>query len=529
MSEAITQEAEWKPSRSPWFIIMPVILATFMYALDETVANVALPHIAGSYSVSNQESIWVLTSYLMASSIVIPMVDFFCKFFGRKNFFMLGVFIFTIASFLCGISNSIGMIVIARALQGIGGGCLMPMAQAITMESFTGEARNKAMSVFGLVVVVAPILGPVMGGWITENWSWPYIFFINVPFGFVCIALAKKYLEDPPYARRQKNIHLDKFGFLWLCVWLIPLQIVFDKGNDADWFNAPWVCWFSAVALLGAILFFISQVKGKKPLVKLDVLKDMNYLCGTAMLILLNAVLLASLAILPQLLQNMLGYDAFTSGVAVMPRGVGALTALLIFGMLGGKFSYKTYGIAGLFCLGVGGWMLSSLNLEISMMNIVIPNIIFGFGLVFTMMPITTLSCITLKNEQMTNASGLQNLLKTIGGAIGTSLVATMISRFSQVHHNGLVKFLSDANVNFGERLSSYASSFIHLAGDSMNATYMAGKMLYNQLIQQSTLCAYMTTFKVFAIACFILIPFMFLLKSERKLQPKGEECRINQ
>ena len=232
---------------------------------------------------------------------------------------------------------------------------------------------------------------------------------------------------------------------------------------------------------------------------------------------------------MPQLLQNMLGYDAFTSGVAVMPRGVGALTALLIFGMLGGKFSYKTYGIAGLFCLGVGGWMLSSLNLEISMMNIVIPNIIFGFGLVFTMMPITTLSCITLKNEQMTNASGLQNLLKTIGGAIGTSLVATMISRFSQVHHNGLVKFLSDANVNFAERLSSYASSFIHLAGDSMNATYMAGKMLYNQLIQQSTLCAYMTTFKVFAIACFILIPFMFLLKSERKLQPKGEECRINQ
>ena len=320
MSETVTQETEWKPSRSPWFIIMPVILATFMYALDETVANVALPHIAGSYSVSNQESIWVLTSYLMASSIVIPMVDFFCKFFGRKNFFMLGVFIFTIASFLCGISNSIGMIVIARALQGIGGGCLMPMAQAITMESFTGEARNKAMSVFGLVVVVAPILGPVMGGWITENWSWPYIFFINVPFGFVCIALAKKYLEDPPYARRQKNIHLDKFGFLWLCVWLIPLQIVFDKGNDADWFNAPWVCWFSAVALLGAVLFFISQIKGKKPLVKLDVLKDMNYLCGTAMLILLNAVLLASLAILPQLLQNMLGYDAFTSGVAVMPR-----------------------------------------------------------------------------------------------------------------------------------------------------------------------------------------------------------------
>ena len=511
------QQEEWTPKNNPWLIIMPVMLATFMYALDETVANVALPHIAGSYSVSNQESIWVLTSYLMASSIVIPMIDYFCKLLGRKNLFMVGVFVFTIASFLCGVSTSIGMIVIARAMQGIGGGCLMPMAQAITMECFKGEARNKAMAVFGLVVVVAPILGPVMGGYITENWSWPYIFFINVPFGFFCIALAKKFLEDPPYARRQKNVHLDKFAFLWLCVWLVPLQIVFDKGNDADWFNAPWICWLTAIAVTGCICFFYTQVKGKNPLIKLDVLKDANFFCGTTMLILLNGVLLASLAILPQLLQNMMGYDAFTSGLAIMPRGVGAFTALAIFGGLGGRLSYKTYGIIGLFCMGLGGWILGSLNLEISMMNIVIPNIVFGLGLVFTMMPITTLSCITLRNDQMTNASGFQNLLKTIGGAIGTSLVATMISRLSQVHQNGLVKSMHSTNTIFADRLSSYASSFIHQAGDMMNATYMAGKMLYNELIQQSTLCAYMTTFKVFAIACFILIPFMFLLKSEKK------------
>ena len=282
------QIQEWKPSGNPWLMILPVMLATFMYALDETVANVALPHIAGSYSVSSQESIWVLTSYLMASSIVIPMIDFFCKFIGRKNFFMLGVLLFTIASFLCGISNSIGMIVVARALQGMGGGCLMPMAQAVCMESFTGEGRNKAMAVFGLVVIVAPILGPVMGGWITENWSWPYIFFINVPVGFICITLAKKSLEDPPYARKQKNVHLDKFGFMWLCIWLIPLQVVFDKGNDADWFNAPWICWLTAIAVFGGIMFFYSQVKGKNPLVKLDVLKDSNYLCGTAMIIMIN-------------------------------------------------------------------------------------------------------------------------------------------------------------------------------------------------------------------------------------------------
>ena len=272
-----------------------------------------------------------------------------------------------------------------------------------------------------------------------------------------------------------------------------------------------------------------SQVIGKKPLIKLDVLKDGNFLCGTIMLILLNGVLLASLAILPQLLQNMMGYDAFTSGVAIMPRGLGAFMALAIFAGVGGRISYRNYGIIGLLCMGLGGWMLSELNLQISMMNIVIPNFVFGIGLVFTMMPITTLSCITLKDEQMTNASGFQNLLKTIGGAIGTSLVATMISRFSQVHQNGLVKSLTDVNNNYADRLSSYAGSFIHQAGDMFNATYMAGKMLYNQLIQQSTLCAYMTTFKVFAIACFILIPVLFILKSERKVKHQEVVCQTNE
>ena len=215
----------------------------------------------------------------------------------------------------------------------------------------------------------------------------------------------------------------------------------------------------------------------------------------------------------------MLGYDAFTSGVAIMPRGLGAFTALMVFGGLGSRMSYKTYGVIGLYCLGVGGWMLGMLNLQINEMNIAIPNFIFGFGLVFTMMPITTLSCITLKNDQMTNASGLQNLLKTIGGAIGTSLVATMISRFSQVHQHQLVKSMNELNPEYLTRIQNYAGALIHTAGDWAHAQYMAAKLLYNQLIQQSTLCAYMTTFKIFAVACIVLIPIMFLFKSEKKVE----------
>lgn len=510
-------EKEWKPTVNPWVMIIPVMLATFMYALDETVANVALPHIAGTYSVSSQESIWVLTSYLMASSIVIPMIDYFCRVFGRKNYFILSVLVFTLASFLCGISHSIGMIVFARALQGFGGGCLIPLAQAISLESFSKEERNKSMAFFGLVVIVAPILGPVMGGWITDNWSWPYIFFINVPVGALSILLAHKFLQDPPYARRQKNTKLDVWGFAWLCVWLIPLQIVFDKGNDSDWFNAPWICWLSVVALIGGLLFFISQIKGKNPLVTLDVLKDKNYLFGTIMLIMVNAVLLASLAILPQMLQYMMGYDSFLSGLSIMPRGVGALIAILIFGGVGSRISYKTYTMTGFICLGIGGWMLGQLNLQISPLNIMLPNFIFGLGLIFSMMPLVTLSCITLRNEQMTNASGLQNLLKTIGGAIGTSLVATFISRFSQMHQSMMVKSLTPTNPVFAERVSYYASAFSQTVSDSFTAMHMAQATLYNQMLQQAKLWAYIDSFRIFAVGCFLLIPILFLMKSESK------------
>lgn len=508
------KQEEWKSSVNPWCMIIPVMLATFMYALDETVANVALPHIAGSFSVSSQESIWVLTSYLMASSIVIPMIDFFCKLLGRRNYFILSVLIFTIASFLCGTATSIGMIVFARALQGFGGGCLIPLSQAISMEAFTGEDRNKSMAVFGLVVIVAPILGPVLGGWITENWSWPYIFFINIPFGVISILLAKKFLEDPPYARRQKSVSFDKSAFFWLCIWLIPLQIVFDKGNEADWFNATWICQLSVISILGAVMFIWTQIKGKDPLLKLDVFKDKNYLVGTGMLIMVNAVLLASMAILPQMLQYMLGYDSFLSGLAIMPRGLGAFCALLFFGGIGGRLSYRTYATIGLTCLGIGGWQLSLINLQISPVSIMIPNFIFGVGLILSMMPIVTMSCITLKNSQMTNASSLQNLLKTIGGALGTSLVATMLSRFSQIHQFGLVKNLNPENINYITHFNANLGAMLPIAGDNITAKLLANKLLYMQLLQQSTLCAYMDSFKIFAIGCFILLPFLFLIKS---------------
>ena len=271
MSEAIEQQ-EWKPSINPWLGIVPVMLAIFMFVLDETISNVALTYIAGSMSVSHNESTWVLTSYLIASGLAIPFAGMMAKVMGRKNYFIASIIVFTVSSFLCAVARSMPEIVLFRFIQGLGGGGLLPLGQSIMLESFSKEDRPKSMALFGMVIVFAPLLGPVLGGWITENWSWPWIYLINIPIGVICVILAKKLLEDPPYARKQQGVKIDVKGLTFLSLWLISLQIVLDKGNDADWFGAAWICWLSAFSLICAILFFVSQFKNKEyPLLDLSV------------------------------------------------------------------------------------------------------------------------------------------------------------------------------------------------------------------------------------------------------------------
>ena len=341
MSESVikTEEIEY---RNPWLTALPTIFAAFMFVLDSTIANVALPHMAGTFSVSREESTWILTSYLVASGIVITAVDWFCKLMGRKNFFILCVVLFTISSVLCGLSTSIEMMILSRILQGLGGGGILPIAQAVLLESFEPRERGRAMAVFGIVIIVAPIIGPVLGGWITDNYSWPWIFFINLPFGILTGLLAKKLLYDPPYARKQENVKLDVWGFIFLAIWLSTFQVILDKGNNADWFNALWIRRLAIVCVISCVLFFISQTK-KDSLVDLRVFKDRNFTAGTIIQVVIQAVLLASVAILPQFLQSVMGYTAFLSGLNIMPRGLGALTASIMYGLLAKKIGFDRY------------------------------------------------------------------------------------------------------------------------------------------------------------------------------------------
>lgn len=511
-----TTTEEWKPKINPWIMIIPVMLAVFIYVLDGTIGNVALPHMAGSFSATRDESMWILTSYLIAAGIVIPAVDFFSKLCGRKNFFIISILMFTIASMLCGMAKNIEFMIFARILQGFGGGGILPISQAIIIESFTKEQRGAAMSVFGMGVILAPIIGPVLGGWITDNWTWPWIFFINVPFGCIAALLSKKLIEDPPYAKRQHNVKIDGKGFFYLTIWLVTLQTVLDKGNNADWFNATWICWTFGVSVVACILFFHSQLTNKDSLVDLSVFKDRNFSAGTIIQVVIQAVLYASLAILPQFLQSMMGYTAFLSGATMMPRGFGSMLSMLITGTLSNKIDNRLFVMLGLALIGGSSLVFGSLNLQISNMNIAIPNFFMGMGMGLSMIPIMNLSVDTLKKEQMTNATGIQNLLKNIGSAIGTSLVATMLTRFAQVHQYMLVGKMSELNPVFIERVQTTAGALSAYTEHSV-AQYMAQYSYYGQLVKQSTLWAFIDSFRIFGVLCLAVIPLLLLMKKIKK------------
>lgn len=511
---AIEDDNKYLPEH-PWISCSPILLAVFIYVMDGTIANVALPHMAGSFSATRDESIWILTSYLISSGIVIPSVDFFSRLFGRKNFYVISVLMFTIASFLCGTATSLGQMVFYRILQGAGGGGIVPLSQAIMMESFPKERRGTAMAIFGMGVIIAPIIGPMLGGWITDNWTWPWIFFINVPLGFIAAVLAKKLLFNPPYAQRQKDVKIDGLGFTFLILWLCTLQVFFDKGNNADWFNAPWICWLFTFSCISGLCFFISQIVRKETLVDMSVLRNKEFLIGTFIQVIMASVLYASIAILPQFLQSMMGYTAFLSGMSMMPRGIGSFTATIVCAFLADRVDKRKLVACGLFVLGGAGVAFGFLNLQIAQMNIMIPNCLMGFGIGLSMIPIINLSMETLSNQQMTNASGLQNLFKNIGGAIGTSLVATFLTRFSQVHQYMMVGKLSELNPVFSERVQATTGALMQYTSPDM-AHHLANYSMYGNLLKQSSLWAFMDTFRIFGVLCFALIPLLFLFKKSK-------------
>src|ERR1700737_128066 len=327
MADQTSAQAEqpWKPVANPWLIAAGVMLATFMEVLDTSLANVSLTHIAGNLSASTDEATWVLTSYLVSNAVILPASSWLSRRFGRKRFLITCITIFTLASILCGLATSLGFLILARIIQGAGGGALQPVSQAVMLETFPAEKRGAAMSVYAMGVVVAPILGPTLGGWLTDNYSWRWVFYINIPVGIAAIFMCLRFLEHPPYLKNAKAGKIDFFGFGFLALWIGCLQVLLDKGQDDDWFSSTFIQWLAFFAIVGFVVFLAWELTRDHPIVNLQILKDRNLAIGVVLNFSVGAVLYGTTAVLPQFLQLLLGYPSLQAGLILSPRGSGTI------------------------------------------------------------------------------------------------------------------------------------------------------------------------------------------------------------
>lgn len=511
----ISNEQPWKPSVSPWIIAISVMLATFMEVLDTSVANVSLPHIAGSFSATTNESVWVLTSYLISNAIILPTTAWFSSVFGRKRFLIICIAIFTVSSFLCGTSTSLAMLIIARIFQGIGGGALQPISQAILLESFPAEKRGIATAVFGMGVVVAPIVGPTLGGWITDNYSWHWVFLINIPIGIAAILMSQAFVEDPPWIKKNKPSGIDFIGFGLMSIWLATLQIVLDKGQQVEWFSTSWLRWLAVISAISFITFVIWEFTTKDPIVNLRILKNRNFATGIFLMAFVGAVLYGTLAMLPLFLQTLMGYTAGLSGLTISPRGIGSFLTIVIVGKITGIIDNRILIISGFILLAVSNFILGNINFNISMSNIIWPNMLMGVSLGLIFIPLTTMTFSTLKNEFIANGTGIFNLLRNIGGSIGISAATSLLSTYSQIHQTYMISNLTPYNPIYQQQLHS-ATKFLALKSGTVLAAQQAQGLFYGILVKQASLWGFIENFRFYGLICLFLLPFVFIFKKEK-------------
>jgi DHA2 family multidrug resistance protein len=503
----------------PWVIAFTVMLATFMEVLDTSVANVSLPHIAGDLSAGLDESTWVLTSYLVSNAIVLPLTGWFSTLFGRKRFYMWCVGLFSVASFFCGTSHSLGMLVFFRVVQGAGGGALQPISQAILVESFPREKRGMAMAVYGMGVVFAPIIGPTLGGWITDNYSWHWIFLINVPVGMLSLLLTSLLVFDPPYLVRKslKNgFKIDYIGLGLLSVGLGFLQVVLDKGQREDWFGSHFIVWcsiLSAVGLVGVLLWELSR---EDPIVDFRMLKERNFFLATFTMFMLGFVLYGTTMLLPIFLQTLMGYTAMLSGLVLSPGGFVVLLMLPLVARLLSRFEARWLVVYGLLVTSLSLLHMASFNLYIDFRTAMLARIFQSAGMAFLFVPINVMAFYFIPKEKINNATGLMNLARNIGGSVGIANVTTLLARRAQFHQSVLVSHLTPLDPAYQTAISG-ASQFLMQQGSSATqALNQAQGLVYGNLIRQATMQAFVDAFWLLGLTFLCLIPLMFLMKKAK-------------
>jgi DHA2 family multidrug resistance protein len=497
------------------------MIATFMVVLDSSVANVALPHIAGNLSASTDESTWVLTSYLVSNAIMLPASGWIARRIGRKHLLMISILLFTCASLLCGMAMTMPMLIAARILQGIGGGGMQPLAQSILLESFPPSKHGTAMAVYGLGIVVAPVIGPTLGGWITDSYSWRWIFYINLPVGLLALFMANLFVEDPPYLRQVFRGAIDYLGFGLMALWLGTMQLLLDKGQEADWFQADWIRWLTAVSAIALVGFVVREFTNAEPIVQLRVLANRNFLVGTVIATLYGFALYGTTALLPLFLQTLMGYSALDSGLAVSPRGIGAILSMILAGILVNHIDGRILLGFGLGVLAYSTFLLSHINLGISIGSVALPNLINGFAGGFIFVPLTTMTMSRLRKQEIGNAAGIYNLMRNIGGSVGIASVTTMLVRGAQIHQSYLAANLTGTTPGLADTLHGLQGKFCLGGASAFYAHQEAMGTLYRGIQQQASLLAYADNFWLLGFLSLLCIPLAVLfhrvLKQSRR------------
>jgi MFS transporter, DHA2 family, multidrug resistance protein len=504
---------------SPWLIAFTVMLATFMEVLDTSVANVSLPHIAGNLSASVDESTWILTSYLVSNAIVLPLTGWFSTLFGRKRFYMACVVVFTISSFLCGLAPSLPLLVIFRVIQGLGGGGLQPISQAILVDTFPRNKQGMAMAMYGMGVVVAPTIGPALGGWITDSYSWRWIFFLNVPIGILSLLLTSLLVFDQPYMIRKtfkEGLRIDFLGLGLLAVGLGFLQIVLDKGERDDWFSSPFISWFTVIAASALIGLVVWELITEHPVIDLRLLQDRNFLVSTLMIFILGIIFYGTTVLLPILLQTLMGYTATQSGLVLFPGGMIVLILMPVVGWMLNRSESRWLVAFGFAVTALGLGRLANFTLDASPQIPVYDWIVSRAGMAFLWVPMNVMAFYFVPREKTNDATGLINLARNVGGSIGISLVTAMLDRRAQFHQNRLIGNLQQGNPSYQRALHRLTNLFAQHGANAVHATLEAQRLLYQQLQRQSTMLSFVDNFRLMSILCLSVIPLIFIMRRTR-------------
>jgi DHA2 family multidrug resistance protein len=509
-----------RPAINPWVIAMTVTLATFMEVLDTSIANVALPHIAGSLSVSVHESTWVLTSYLVSNAVVLPLTGWLSSIIGRKRFYMSCVVLFTMSSALCGMATSIEQLVFFRVLQGLAGGGLQPSEQAILMDTFPPARRGIAMAVYTLAILVAPVLGPTLGGYITENYSWRWIFYINIPVGVISVFLSGLVLEDPPYlkalraARKGRPLRIDFLGLSLLSIGLAALELMLDKGQEHDWFDSPFIARLAIIATVALISVVFWELRHPAPIINLRLFRDRNFAAASVCVFCAFGVLYGSNVLLPQMLQTLMGYSALNAGLVLSPAGFVTMLEMPVIGILLSRGAdARMMIVAGLLTVGVASMWMSGLNLGVSPGMVISPRNVqtLGAGLMFV--PLNMVAYAFIPKDQTNNASGLFSLVRNEGSSIGVALTNTLLQRRTQFHQFRFTEHVDPLNSRASQWLTGVSGAFQSRGGDPALAHRQGLRMMYQVVQQQASAISYLDMFWLFAMLSFAVIPLAFLMK----------------